>query len=308
MAYLIGIDGGGTKTTCLIADGQGKTLGVGRGGPGNYLREGLMVARLSLQEAIEGARADAGLKHKGISEISVVCAGLAGMDRREDKKVILKVLQEIAPAGKYRLENDAYIALKGATAGKPGVVLISGTGSIALGENKAGRSARAGGWGHILGDEGSGYDIARRGIAAALKSFDGRGPETRIDEKLKRQLGIRKTEEIITLLYRSGLSSSNIAGFYPVVQQAAEEGDAVALQVFEYAAEELCDSAMAVVRKLRMTVEKFPICLMGGVLANNRVLRNLIQERIARLAPRAHLAAPLHPPEVGAILLARELI
>ncbi|HEY2931470.1 MAG TPA: BadF/BadG/BcrA/BcrD ATPase family protein [Acidobacteriota bacterium] len=305
MAYVIGIDGGGTKTTCLIADGRGRPLGIGRGGPGNYLREGLMVVRLSLQEAIEGARAEAGLKRQ---QISVVCAGLAGMDRREDKEVILRILQEIAPAGKYRLENDAYIALKGATAGKPGVVLISGTGSIAIGENAEGRRARAGGWGHVLGDEGSGYDIARRGIAAALKSFDGRGPKTRIDDKLKRQLSIRRTEEIITLLYRSGVSSSNIAGFYPIVQQAAEEGDAAALQIFEYTADELCAGVMAVVSRLKMTAEKFPICLMGGVFTDNRVLKNLVRERLARLVPNARLAAPLYPPEVGAVLLARELL
>ncbi|HEY3131720.1 MAG TPA: BadF/BadG/BcrA/BcrD ATPase family protein [Acidobacteriota bacterium] len=301
--YLVGIDGGGTKTKCLISDTKGNVLGAGRGGPGNYLKEGLMVVRLSLQEAISEAIANAGLKNP---EVRVLCAGLAGMDRNEDKRVILRVLQEIAPSKTYRLENDAYIALKGATNGKPGVILISGTGSICLGENAAGGKARAGGWGHILGDEGSGYDIARRGLAAALKAFDGRGLKTLIEQKLKGQLYVRKTDDIVSNLYREGLTSSKIAGFYPIVQEAAQEGDNVALQIFEYAANELSQNIRAVVNRLKLAGEEFPISLVGGVLQGNRTLKEMLCQRIHQIAPRARITDPLHPPEVGALLLARE--
>ncbi len=262
-----------------------------------------MVVRLSLQEAIEEAIANAGLTNP---QIVVLCAGLAGMDRNEDKRVILRVLQEVAPSKKYRLENDAYIALKGATNGKPGVILLSGTGSISLGENSEGKTARAGGWGHILGDEGSGYDIARRGMAAALKSFDGRGPKTLIEQKLRRQLYVRKMDEIVSVLYREGLTSSKIAGFYPVVQEAAQEGDKVALQILEYAADELAQNIRAVVHRLELFGEEFPISLLGGVLQGNRMLKEMLCKRIYQIASHARIIDPLHPPEIGALLLARE--
>jgi N-acetylglucosamine kinase-like BadF-type ATPase len=262
-----------------------------------------MVVRLSLQEAVQEAITSAGLR---IPAIDVLCAGLAGMDRNEDKKIILRVLQEVAPAKRYLLENDAYIALKGATDGKPGVILISGTGSISLGENAAGERARAGGWGHILGDEGSGYDIARRGMAAALKSFDGRGPKTLIEQKLKKMIYVRRMDEIITVLYREGMTSSTIAGFYPIVQEAAQEGDQVARRLLEDAAAELFCNVSAVVTRLKMSDERFPLSLLGGVLRGNQIMCHILSDQIRQIAPRSEIREPLHPPEMGALLLARE--
>lgn len=301
MRYVLGLDGGGTKTVCLVANELGTIIGTGRAGPGNYLKEGLFTVKKSLRKAINEA-----LRHAGISyhQVSVLCAGLAGVDRISDRQLMRKVIREVIPIQQVHLESDALIALVGATGGKPGMIVISGTGSIAMGINRQNERARAGGWGHILGDEGSGYDIARKGLVAALKAFDRRGKKTIIEDMVKRKLGLPQTDELIPLFYREGVTPTKVASFYPMIQRAAEQGDDVARKLIVDAAEDLAHAAAVVVRRLRMQRQRFTISLIGSIFQNNPLLVRTFRARIRQRAPGIRISKPLYPPERGAILVA----
>ncbi|MGH9340079.1 MAG: N-acetylglucosamine kinase [Acidobacteriota bacterium] len=301
MRFLLGIDGGGTKTICLAADRSGQVVGEGRGGPSNYLREGIYATKSSLRAAISQTLEAASLQAQ---QIGALCAGLAGMDRPGDREVVSGLLKEILPVEHLVLENDAFIALAGATEGRPGVIVISGTGSIALGVNGRGKRARSGGWGHILGDEGSGYDIARRGLAAALQHHDGRGPKTIIAEKISRHFYLGQVDDLIPLLYGDAGTSRRVAALYPMVLEAAEEGDQVAKCLLETAVQSLLAMAMAVIEKLQMK-EDLTLSLSGGVFRHSAIMRNRFGALLKEKAPGAKVIQPFHPPEYGAILLAK---
>ncbi len=303
--YILGIDGGGTKTVCVAARADGEIVGRGMAGPANYLKEGLYTAKVSLNEAIHKAL-DAGNADR--ASVVAVCAGLAGVGRLNDRLIMKRIFSEICPNAQLILDTDAYITLIGATEYQPGLVVISGTGSIAMGLNEKGETARAGGWGHILGDEGSGYDIARRGLMAALHAHDGRGPETIIRQKVMEQFYLTSVEELISLLYGEETTPRRIAGIYPIILEAAEEGDEVAEQLLDSAATALVQAALAVIHKLKMEDKLFPVAVSGGVFRNSIKMCNTFQRLLTRRITRAHLIEPRHPPEVGALLIAREAL
>jgi N-acetylglucosamine kinase-like BadF-type ATPase len=181
MNCVLGLDGGGTKTKGVVCDERGHVLGSGTAGPSNYQVVSKEQVKASLAEAAARAIEAAGIERENVS---AVCLGMAGLDSQTDYDVIWCLLQEIDLPGEVHLVNDAVVALAGATAGRPGVVVNAGTGAIAFGVNERGESRRASGWGHILGDEGSGYDIGRRGIIASLRAHDGRGARDQPDVPL----------------------------------------------------------------------------------------------------------------------------
>lgn len=302
MDVILGIDGGGTKTICLVADGQGRLLGQGRGGPSNYLKEGLYVAKSSLRQAIQEALRSATVEP---DRVKAVCAGLAGMDRAEDRTVMRRVFRDLVPRARLFLVNDAYIALAGATEGRSGVIVISGTGSIALGVNRRGEQARAGGWGYLIGDEGSAFDIARRGLVAAFRDHDGRGPRTSLTERFIREFYLTRIDDLIPLFYTEYVRPSRIAGLFPLVLECAEEGDEVAVSIVERAAGSLFQAAQAVIERLRMGGEGFPVALSGGVLHHGRRLRARFEELLAGDFPKARVVEPRLPAERGALLVAQ---
>ncbi|MDA2927495.1 hypothetical protein MYX78_09745 [Acidobacteria bacterium AH-259-G07] len=285
-----------------MADQEGQILGRGTGGPANYLKEGLYTVKNSLREAIARALGEGDVKQR---EVKILCAGLAGMDRPTDKRIIEQVFNEIIPTAQLILENDALIALIGATECRPGVIVISGTGSIALGVNRRGERARSGGWGHLLGDEGSGYDIARRGLMATLQDLDGRGPRTLIREKISRELYLDEIDELIHLLYEGNMTPRKIAALYPLVLQAAAEGDQVAQNLLNGAAAHLAETALAVIRKLGMEKENFPLAVSGGVFHNSKQIQEKFEDLMRSKVPGMELIEPKHPPAVGAVFLAR---
>lgn len=301
----MGIDGGGTKTVCVLADSDGRVVGTGRGGPSNYQKDGVYTAKSSLRKAVREAVAEAGIRSR---EIAGLCAGLAGVDRREDAEIMRRALREVMPAEHMIVENDALIALVGATERRPGAIIIAGTGSIGLGVNGRGERARAGGWGHILDDEGSGYDIARKGLMAALRAYDGRGESTRIEEKVVRELYLTSIDQVIPLLYQGQLSHTQIAALLPLVLEAAEEGDPVALQLIDQAAQQLAATATAVVTKLDCLGQDFPVATAGGVFLNSPRLLERFRAHASGRMPRARVIRPAQPPEQGALLVAKAAV
>src|SRR2546430_13778998 len=175
MTYFLGVDGGASKTAALVTEDTGKPLGGGMAAPSNHLGVGMEPAARNTERAVNKALVTADVASR---EIVWAYCGIAGADHPAHRQEIVDSLNIFFPRGNFTVDNDARIALTGAIGFGAGVVVIAGTGSVAFGRNDAGEEARAGGWGPTLGDEGSAYGIARAGLAAGLRAYDGRGPAT----------------------------------------------------------------------------------------------------------------------------------
>lgn len=309
MALLLaGVDGGGTKTTAVVATEQLLRLGEGQSGPSNFLRVGTEAAVRAVLEALEDACQKAGFRVSDLEAIGIGLAGIAHpMHYRRMREALFRALTERAArardlwsAENVLLTTDAEIALYGATDGQPGVVIISGTGSIAYGMNAHGQKARSGGWGPTFGDEGSGYDIARRALAAVASAYDGRMPPTRLTERICQYFGIESPAELPRIIYGNE-ASPNIAPLSEVVIHAAREGDAVARHILRDAGRELARTAIAVIKRLRLQHEVFRVSYVGGVFSAGELILDPLRETIHKVAPRAEIGPPLFPPAVGAL-------
>lgn len=301
----LGIDGGGTKTQVVIADSSFRILGQGFSGGSNPLRVGLEEAIRHIEEAVSEAGAEAGVR---LSEIGYACAAIAGINHPIHYHTMKDALDR-AFGGLSRLElvTDARAALEGALDGKPGVVVIAGTGSIAMGINASGEEARSGGWGPTLSDEGSGYDIARRALRAVISSFDGRSPQTALAEKLCKHLGIATPSDLPGVIYNSDSETVEIAGLAELVDEAALEGDCVATRILAEAGLELGKLAVSVIRKLGLQGEDFRVAFVGSVFKSGAYVVGPLTQEVLAVAPRAKIGPPLFSPAIGAARLAREL-
>jgi len=180
-AFLIGVDGGGSKTVALLSDSDGRLLGLGTGGPSNYHVTGMQAAGAALTQSVRAAFANAGLEP---CSPRAICLGLSGVDRPADQAEIQAWLDAEMPGTQAVIVNDAELVLAAGTPAGWGVALICGTGSIAYGRTQEGRTARAGGWGYLLGDEGSGYAIGLAALRAVVRASDGRAPHTRLTHSI----------------------------------------------------------------------------------------------------------------------------
>jgi N-acetylglucosamine kinase-like BadF-type ATPase len=296
--HVLGIDAGGTKTVCLLADDRGTVLSEGRGRGANLQASGELELEKVLYEVMAQAiddrpwRADA------------ICLGIAGADREDDVQTVRSIMRRISPGSRVLVVNDALVALEAAAPGAPGIVIIAGTGSIAYGRNARGSAARAGGWGHILGDEGSGYWIGRAALAAVVREADGRGPATGLTSAVLEHFGAETAGGLIHVVYNRDVPRTHVAALGPLVQRAASSGDAVARDILERAAEELVLAARSVAARLEMRGEPFPFVLAGGIF---RVVPWLVDElgrRLLEVAPRCHVQPLAEEPAVGAVSLA----
>jgi len=298
----VGLDGGGSKTRAVVAGPDLVPLGRGGGPPSNASRMSLSHILEVVQEAVAEALNGAGAT---LEDLVGLCCGLAGI---EVSGMAERVQMALARSFRMRitLATDARIALAAATQGPvdgPGIVLISGTGAIAFGRRTDGREARAGGWGPLLGDEGSGYAIAREGLSAVLRDFDGRGPATLLRSTVLTSEGVSAPSELLQRVLRDS-RPSEIAAFFPLVLDAARKGDEVALGIFQRAGAELALAVTTVVRELGMAGESFAVATVGGVFESGELVLAPIRSALARAAPRANLAPAAYPPEIGAIRIA----
>jgi len=301
--FVLGVDGGGSKTVCVLLDADRRELARGEGGPSDHYTVGYAKAREALRTAIVTTLETSRL---AAESVSAICLGMAGVDRPEDEQIIHQMVQEIIPVPRVRVVNDAVIALVGGVGRPYGVAIISGTGSIAYGINARGQTRRAGGWGYLLGDEGSGYDIGRRAMQAALRAHDGRGQPTRLLPMLLAHLNLTRIQDLMALVYLQGFERHQIAALVPLVEQAAREGDPIARDILRGAAEELALAARAVIRGLEMEDEAFDVVLVGGVFKTGMCLLE-VRARVLDAAPRANVVLPRHEPVIGAALLALDL-
>ncbi len=296
--HVLGIDAGGTKTVALLADADGRILGEGRAGAANLQTEGELEVEKILHTVIEHAT------DGRQATPAAVCLGMAGVDRQDDAQIIRDVMRRLGFRSNTLIVNDALIALVAGAGDSPGVVLISGTGSIAYGVSAQRIAARAGGWGPTLGDEGSGYWIGRRALAAVMRESDGRGPRTALTALVLRHFSLSRPEGLVAEIYHQPKGRRDIAALGAVVDQARADGDPVAIDIMNHAADELALAAASVISRLEMRGDQFPVLLAGGMLKESAWLAAGVRTRMAEVAPRATVGALTQEPAVGAVRLA----
>jgi len=297
---ILGIDGGGTRTTACLVDAHDRVLARSVSGPSNPLKVGFEAAQRELLLAARGATQKAKLAG---DRLGAVCVGLAGVDRPTVYRRMFRWLREAIPARSCLLTTDAVIALQAALGDGPGIMVISGTGSIGYGRDAEDRAIRCGGWGSLYDDAGSGYDIGRQAIGAALRAYDGRGPATRLGSEICRFLRLND----ITRVVHKPLPPHQIAGLFPLVLEAARHRDAIALGLLDGAGHNLAALALALIRRFHWQNQRVPIVLTGGVLQASRRVRLAFEREVRQGAPQAEFTVLRRPTVEGAFMLARKL-
>ncbi|HJR08488.1 MAG TPA: BadF/BadG/BcrA/BcrD ATPase family protein [Pyrinomonadaceae bacterium] len=302
---VLGVDGGGTKTQAIITDEEGRALGEGLAGPSNPLRVGVSNAAAAVREAVDRACAAARVHRTDIASAEV---GLAGVRRADLKERMTDALQRTLGINSIEVVTDADIALYGATNGKPGLVLIAGTGSICCGRSARRKHVCAGGWGPLAGDEGSGSWIARRALQAVARASDGRGGATSLGEAACQYFNVASQDDLSLAIYAPSMTNERIAGFARHVIEAAGARDAVATEIVADAGRELAALARTVIQKLRIERERFQVAYVGGVFAAGELVLAPLRAGVKRVAPQAFLAPPQLSPAVAAATMARAQI
>ncbi len=298
MEYILGIDGGGTKTIAVVADLHGNILGMGLSSGSNYHAVGLENAIKAIKDSSKQA-----ISNANVSTIKSACFGLAGAGRISDHKILFSKLENLIIANKILLKHDAYIALAGATICQPGVIIIAGTGSMAFGMNHLGKEERSNGWGYLLGDEGSAYYIGRKALSYACKAFDGRGKKTALLEAIIDHFVLDDFNQIVKKVYSKRTSAQDIANLAPIVSQQASQGDKIALDIMNDSAFELALSVKSVIKKLDMDNERVLVATAGSVFKSGEVLLGNFRQYLNSDYPLVEIIYPNFEPVIGALLI-----
>lgn len=290
MTLFLGVDGGQSGTTALVGDESGRVVGVGRGGPCNHV--GKTEGRDRFLGAMSGCLREAGFDG---AEFEGACLGFSG--GAADKEAIVR---ELIQAKHYAVTHDAFIALMGATAGEPGVVTIAGTGSIAFGRNGAGKTARAGGWGHEFGDEGGGFDLTRQALRAALREEEGWGPKTALRDALVSASGATSADDLLHRFYTDEYPRERVAAFSRLVDRIARDGDTAAREILFAAAQQLATLASAVRAQIFDGIAPCRISYSGGVF-RSELLRSRFR-MLMELDVGNCVSEPVYGPAAGALI------
>lgn len=301
MGIFLGIDGGGSKTRCVIGD-ERSVLGTGVAGGSNVVRVGEAAAGAAFSAAIGQACAAAGVS---IAQIARTCIGVAGAARPQIRDAVRNLLAQIVP-GEIEVAADMVIALEAAFGGEPGVIVIAGTGSIAYGANAEAQTARAGGWGFAISDEGSGHWIGRAAIGALMRAHD-REPLTfegsRLYAEILKIWGLQNIEELV--LAANASPPRDFAGLFPAVLGASMAGDEIAQTVLRRAGAELAGLAALVMERLFAGVRDVPVAVSGGVFANSSLVREAFSSRLREEYPAGAVRSEIAESVYGALARAR---
>ena len=297
MPYFLGIDGGGTKTRCVLGD-ETSVLGTGSGSGCSILRVGEACARDSLAAAIHEACVQAGVSPQ---QITRTCAGIAGASDDGIASRLQRLLIEIL-GGAIEVIGDMEVALEGAFAGGPGIIVVAGTGSIAFGRNEQGEKARAGGWGRILCDEGSAHWIVVKAMDQVLHALDG-GADPPLLWSFLERLDLRTPSDLAT--YAGKSPTPEFAPLFPVVLAAAEQADEIARAVLDSAGIELAGLAITLAQRLFRGTPRCPIATHGGVFAASARVKQAFGQELSRMLPNATYVDREVDPALGALQYAR---
>jgi N-acetylglucosamine kinase-like BadF-type ATPase len=302
MRYALGFDGGGTKTECVLMDSGRQIRATTRSGPSNPLRVGFDAASSAIAQAAQFATREANIEP---SQISAVCAGLAGVGSYNSHEEMERLLTGMFPKAAVRLITDLELSLEAARQ-SPAIVLVAGTGSAAIGRDSAGHIARAGGHGPLLSDQGSAYDVGRQAVAAAVRSRDRTGVETPMGVKILQHLKFSSWTE---LRDRARTAADEVfPRAFPVVAAAADAGDTSAQSLLHAAANEIAILADALVERLHLRDTIFFLGKTGGLIGVSKFFDAELDAQLKQIAPRANIGLlPIAPAEAAACV-ALELI
>lgn len=301
MKYVIGIDGGGTKSIINIADLNGNLILKNFGGSTNISSSSLIDVKNVLTDLVIKSTQ---MKKLTLNDCVSFCIGTAGIHGLKGKDDMTRMIKSIGIDGIIYVTNDAEIVLAAESGDVEGIVLIAGTGSIAYGIDKSGKSYRCGGWGHILGDEGSGYYIGLEGLKAAIKCYDLRGPYTELLPMIKQEMNIDNIEQIMDFIYKSDLKKSEIAYFAQIVDKAFELGDKKSREILLNASKELFDLVDAIIKKMKYKGRKTTVVANGSVLTKNDFVFNNLQDMLNKKYPFVVLKRLNKDAAYGAVAIA----
>ena len=296
--FLLGVDGGATKTLAAVLDLETQTLHLAHGGPSNQDAVGARAAVQAVLGAADEAIERAGIAQDGLGAAVLAIAGT-------DTDAVARHMRS-ARADDWIVVNDVVGAWATATGAGPGVAAISGTGSNVFGVGANGRPWRAGGWGHLLGDQGSGYWLGVESIKAALADRDASGPETALSNAAPTFFDVPSVEDLAARVYSKPLTKGELAAFATETARLAERGDAVARELYERAARELGRQITAVIRQTGLTGESapFPVGLIGSAFKAGTVFVDPLVLVIHESAPAARVSVVEMAPVGGSLLLA----
>lgn len=298
---VLGIDGGGTSTIALLARGD-TILGHGAAGPSNLYGVGRQRALQAIDDAIERAFSQAGIAR---GRVASVCLGMAGSGRPDDRQTILDWAVKNRIAERVEVASDGALLLAAGTPEGWGLAVVAGTGSIVVGQSPTGELARAGGWGYLLGDEGSGYRLVMAALRAITHAADGRTGATALQARLLEHLGLEQPQELVALLHHGDWDHAAIAGLAPLVLETADAGDDIARSITEVEARELAETAFAVVRNLQLPTANLPLAIAGGVLLSNENYRSQFLRHFEAYGIQPNPIALVSQPATGAVRLAQ---
>ncbi|HKQ88970.1 MAG TPA: BadF/BadG/BcrA/BcrD ATPase family protein [Candidatus Acidoferrales bacterium] len=301
--YILGFDGGGTKTECLLADEEGNVLARATTGPSNPLRAGYMKAWFALGEAADSVMARQKIT---ADRIAGVCAGLGGAGRPGVVRRVRTYFERSFPHAEIRVTTDLEIALEAAFGGGEGILLLAGTGSAAFGRDANGRTARAGGRGPWFSDEGSAFDIGREAVRAVSLADEHRGPETALTKKI---ISPHQWRDWTILLEAVSKNADDVfPKIFPFVAQLADKNDAVSQRILTQAAGSLAGLALAVANELGWSERAFDVAKWGGVYGHSKFFDAAIETEAGKLMPQARfIGIDVSPAEAAVRMAVREV-
>jgi glucosamine kinase len=298
--FLLGIDGGGTRTSAEVWNRRGEAFAYAETGPSNMHSIGVDQAADAIVGLIRECTRQAGITPL---QVEIIVAGLAGAGRASDQRRVARAIRLRArskqqPIRRLVVESDARIALEGAFSGKRGIIAIAGTGSIAYGANESGKMARAGGWGRTIGDGGSGYAIGIEALRGVARILDGSGERSLLQALISRRFGLRTQEEIINAVYKNRFDVASLA---PLVIRAAEKKDPIATKILRTCASDLANLVSLVAQKLQSgkgtKLKTFPVCVVGGLVSQENQYATYVRSALSartRLKIQKPDASALH--------------
>jgi N-acetylglucosamine kinase-like BadF-type ATPase len=300
--YFLGFDGGGTKTECVLADASGRVITSSTGGPSNPVRAGYTRAWFSLSDA-----ADAVLKHEKLTtgHIRGVCAGLGGAGRSGVARRVRTFFERGYPNAEVHVTTDLEIALEAAFGSSEGIILLIGTGSAAFGRDAGGRTARAGGRGPWYSDEGSAFDIGRRGVQAVALADEHRGPATALSARIFEFLQSRNWDQLGEQITKN--PDAVFPKTFPLVAELAEDGDAVSREILASAAASLAGLASCVANELGWRDRDVPVAKLGGAFGRSKYFDTAIDAALKKSIPRAIHVPVIISPAAAAVRMAVRL-
>jgi len=300
--YYIGIDGGGSTSRLLATDKDLNVLGKHKGGPTNLAALDAETVGKNIRCLVEEFNRST---NTHIKDCKAICIGSAGVDGDRNTTLMESIFRDIGFNGKIKIVTDAVIALASKTKGKPGIVIISGTGSIGYAIDESGQALRCGGWGAFIDDTGSGYKIGIEAIRYALMDFDGRGQKTVLTSKIVEYFELKRIDEVLKQVYSLPFDKAKIAKLSQVVRAAAQAGDDIALLIESTAAKDLALLAKTLIRKSQLLTTQ--VILSGSILLHNQHIQDRFRQAVMEAYPNVTIAPQDVESEMGAVYLAMQL-